>query len=377
MKETEIVRSLPSWFNANARDLPWRRSRDPYAVWVSEVMLQQTQVKTVIPYWNRWMRALPDIVSLAKIDPEKLHKLWEGLGYYTRARNLQKAARLIVERSGGKFPTDFDAVLELPGIGRYTAGAICSIAFNEPRPILDGNVMRVLARLFGIAGNVREKQTNQRLWELSERLVRRASAVKPRGSPSLFNQSLMELGALVCTPRQPRCLECPVTKLCFAREKGRIATLPNLGPRVRATQRRLAAFLVRESGRFLVRQRPAGAVNAHLWEFPNLELAGLDEAPKNTAQRLFGIAPERVIALGTIKHSITCNRITLEVFAVEGIIGPAAALGGQWRTPQEMDRLPFPAAHKRIRQRFAGVGQAGALTPPANLRNQTGRCSPG
>src|ERR1035437_7520592 len=147
MKHRDIVPRLLAWFAQNARDLPWRRTRDPYAIWVSEVMLQQTQVKTVLPYWERWMRALPNLATLAKAKPHTLHKLWEGLGYYTRVRNLQRAARLIVEQHGGRFPNDFDALLALPGIGPYTAGAVCSIAFDQPQPILDGNVIRVLTRL--------------------------------------------------------------------------------------------------------------------------------------------------------------------------------------------------------------------------------------
>ena len=166
-----IVPLLLDWFAANARDLPWRRTRDPYAIWVSEIMLQQTQVKTVIPFWERWMRELPTIEAAAKAPSEKIHKLWEGLGYYTRVRNLQKAAQVIVEKHGGKFPENFDDVLALPGIGRYTAGAICSIAFNQPTPILDGNVIRVLTRIFGIAENPKEKKTNARLWQLAEELV--------------------------------------------------------------------------------------------------------------------------------------------------------------------------------------------------------------
>ena len=154
----QLVPSLLAWFAQNARDLPWRRTRDPYAIWVSEIMLQQTQVKTVIPYWERWMRELPTIESLAKASPDKIHKLWEGLGYYTRVRNMQKAAQFIEQTHGGKFPQTFDDVLALPGIGRYTAGAICSIAFNQPTPILDGNVIRVLTRVFGIEENPREKK---------------------------------------------------------------------------------------------------------------------------------------------------------------------------------------------------------------------------
>jgi A/G-specific adenine glycosylase len=167
-----VVSALLKWFAVNARDLPWRRTRDPYAIWVSEIMLQQTQVKTVVPYWERWMLALPNIRSLAKVSPQKIHKLWEGLGYYTRVRNMQRAAQVIVNEHDGKYPRDFDAVLALPGIGRYTAGAICSIAFNHPTPILDGNVIRVLTRLFGVKGDPREKKTNSKLWKIAEDLVK-------------------------------------------------------------------------------------------------------------------------------------------------------------------------------------------------------------
>src|ERR1017187_4709307 len=179
-KSSRLVPAFLDWFAQNARDLPWRRTRDPYAIWVSEIMLQQTQVKTVIPYWKRWMQELPTVKAATDASPDKIHKLWEGLGYYTRVRNLQKAARQIVEKHDGKFPDNFDDVLALPGIGRYTAGAICSIAFNQPTPILDGNVIRVLTRVFGIAKNPREKKTNAKLWQLAEELVGRAVPSLPR-----------------------------------------------------------------------------------------------------------------------------------------------------------------------------------------------------
>ena len=175
---------LLAWFAQNARDLPWRRTRDPYAIWVSEIMLQQTQVKTVLPYWERWMRALPNLAVVAKAKPPILHKLWEGLGYYTRVRNLHRAAQLIMVQHDGHFPRDFEDVLALPGIGRYTAGAICSIAYNEVRPILDGNVMRVLTRCYGIAGNPRERKVNARLWQLAEELVQQAAEIGVRTSTS-------------------------------------------------------------------------------------------------------------------------------------------------------------------------------------------------
>ncbi|HMP84632.1 MAG TPA: A/G-specific adenine glycosylase [Verrucomicrobiota bacterium] len=396
---------LLSWFSANARDLPWRRTRDPYAIWVSEIMLQQTQVKTVIPYWERWMRELPDVQSLANASESKIHKLWEGLGYYARVRNMQKAAQQIVEscRSRGNesqtkrksetphvvsymFPENFDDVLALPGIGRYTAGAICSIAFNQPTPILDGNVIRVLTRVFGISGDPREKKTNACLWQLAKELVVHASRITHHASPcSHLNQSLMELGALICTPRSPRCDICPVKKLCVAFREGRQEQLPNLGKRVKATDRRFIAFVVERNGRFLVRQRPNGVVNAHLWEFPNIEVelskggarhsvrAGASQPPNGVqgtdAPYLvnhFQINSEKPLAV--IKHSITRYRITLEAWRAElvsrdgaPVSDPArsrratrntpdrrSAFQGQWLTLSQLRRLAFASAHRKI-----------------------------
>ena len=342
------------WFAAHARDLPWRRTRDPYAIWVSEIMLQQTQVKTVIPFWNRWLRELPTIAAAAKADSAKLHKLWEGLGYYTRVRNLQKAAQVIVEKHGGKFPEKFEAVLALPGIGRYTAGAIGSIAFNQPTPILDGNVIRVLTRLFGIAENPKEKQTNARLWQLAEDLVVRAVLCPPRRGEdtapyrcSHLNQSLMELGALVCTPRNAQCLICPVQKLCVAFAENRVDKLPNLGKRDSATARNFFAFAIEHKGMFLVRQRPAGVVNAHLWEFPNVEVGGNQTDAKTAFQAEFGFAPEKISPLVTVKHSITRYRITLQSFTVSLQTLPKKA-GGVWKSPAQMQQLAFSSAHKKL-----------------------------
>lgn len=185
MNHRKIVRRLVAWFDRNARDLPWRRNRDPYAIWVSEIMLQQTQVNTVLPYWRRWMRALPTVEALARASPQQIHKLWEGLGYYTRVRNLQRAAQLIVAQHDGRVPERFDQVLTLPGIGPYTAGAICSIAFNQPQPILDGNVIRVLTRLFGIAGHPRATPVSARLWRLAEQLVQQAAWMESRSTAPL------------------------------------------------------------------------------------------------------------------------------------------------------------------------------------------------
>ena len=349
----KTVAPLLAWFAANARDLPWRRTRDPYPIWVSEIMLQQTQVKTVIPFWNRWLRELPTIEAAARAPSAKIHKLWEGLGYYSRVRNLQKSAQLIVDRHGGRFPEQFDEVLALPGIGRYTAGAICSIAFNQSTPILDGNVIRVLTRVFGIAGNPKEKSINAQLWALAADLVSHARATGHGDySCSAFNQSLMELGALICTPRSPQCQQCPLKRHCVAFKEDRTESLPHLGKRPSATVRRFLAFVIERKGRFLVRQRPDAGVNAQLWEFPNAEVGARGSDPLAVYAELRGLSPaqgnpELLQPLCTVKHSITRYRITLEAFLVR-LPKNAGTLGGDWKTPAQMQKLAFTAAHKKL-----------------------------
>jgi A/G-specific adenine glycosylase len=310
-------------------------------------MLQQTQVKTVIPYWERWMRELPTIDALAKAPSEKIHKLWEGLGYYTRVRNMQKAAQIICEKHSGVFPSDFEDVLALPGIGRYTAGAICSIAFNQPTAILDGNVIRVLTRVFGIFENPREKSTNVKLWRLAGELVKCSvfSVQYSDRSCSHLNQSLMELGALICTPRQPQCEACPISKLCVARKKNCVEALPNLGERAKATERRFIAFVVEQRGKFLVRQRPEGIVNGHLWEFPNVE-TGIGGTELGKSSWPFEIAKNSQ-PLCRIKHSITRYRISLEAFRAK-VPRRSAEIAGEWFTLAELQMLAFPSAHRRI-----------------------------
>lgn len=354
----QLVSTLLDWFTREARDLPWRRTLDPYAIWVSEIMLQQTQVKTVIPYWERWMRELPDIASLARAPQDKIHKLWEGLGYYTRVRNLQKAAQHLVRENRGEFPKTFDAVLALTGIGRYTAGAITSIAFNQPSPILDGNVIRVLTRLHGVEENPRDKETNAKLWQLAEELVQSATRHESRitlhsslllsGPCSALNQSVMELGALICTPKQPRCGECPLLKSCVAHASNRVEALPNLGKRAAATDRRFIALLVQQRGKWLVEQRPAGVVNAHLWEFPNIEIDAQTTDLLPHATKLLGAKPTQPEPLVTIKHSITRYRISLEAHLVTPAKTALKSATARWLTLDELDALAFTSAHRKV-----------------------------
>ncbi len=346
-----LLAPLLRWFARAARDLPWRRTRDPYAIWVSEIMLQQTQVKTVIPYWERWMRELPDVRALAAAKPERVLKLWEGLGYYTRARNLQRAAQMIVGGHGGMFPRRFEDILALPGVGRYTAGAVSSIALDEPRPILDGNVIRVLTRLFGIADDPRGKQTNARLWQIAEELVTRAGPKRC----SALNQALMELGALVCTPRSPQCGTCPLRRRCDARMTQRTGSLPNLGPRAAATDRQVVAFVFERAGKFLVRQRPAHGVNRQLWEFPNHEVNGERQDAATLLAEHQRVGAVKAQPLVEVRHSITRYRIALRAFHVE-LPREAAPRErrGRWLAWAELDALPFTSAHRKVLKALEG-----------------------
>jgi A/G-specific adenine glycosylase len=308
-------------------------------------MLQQTQVNAVIPFYERWMRTLPTIRAVANASSQCIHKLWEGLGYYTRVRNLQKAAQLILVKHRGKFPENFEEVLALPGIGRYTAGAICSIAYGQPTPILDGNVMRVLTRVFGISGNPRERRVNGKLWKLAEELVRAADDC------SALNQSLMELGALICTPKQPRCGLCPVKDHCFAYRQDRVHRFPNTLARPRPTPRRFIAFVAQKKGQFFVRQRPAGIVNALLWEFPNIEVTQAVFDVKAASRSIFGRAMQTFQPLCTIRHAITRYKITMNVFRITDKRGDKfSAVQGLWLNEQQLRLLAFPSAHRKVLQ---------------------------
>lgn len=355
---SQLVRRLLRWFVTHARDLPWRCTLDPYAIWVSEIMLQQTQVKTVIPYFERWVKELPDVANLSNVPSERLHKLWEGLGYYTRARNLQKAAQVICNQHGGKFPTDFESVLALSGIGRYTAGAITSIAFNQPNPIVDGNVIRVIARLFTISGDPKDKSAKEQFWQLAEELVRQAhrmktvplpadSALVMAGNCSALNQSLMELGATICTPTNPRCDICPVNKLCLARATNRTGDFPEIIMRAVVTARRFIAFVVRRGDKLLVHQRPEGIVNAHLWELPNAEIQFDESEPVVAAATALQLKLNNVEPLGIVRHSITRYRITLECFTAKAI-GKIPKSTGVWISTNELKDLAFTAAHLKL-----------------------------
>lgn len=353
-RDLKLARALTQWFARNARDLPWRRTNDPYAIWVSEIMLQQTQVATVIPYWMRWMHELPNVRALADAPEMKVLKLWEGLGYYRRARHLQAAARLVVTQYRDTWPATREAWLALPGIGPYTAGAIASIAFNQPAPIVDGNIVRVLSRLEAIRADVNETQVRQQIWRHAEQLVQAATRLEPnqesqRFSPcSALNQSLMELGATLCTPKNPACDSCPVSAMCGAHRDGATHAIPRLSERPRPIAIRRRVLLWRRGQHVLLRQNPADAHNAGLWEFPSRLVEGPafpGETPSAWPTSLDCDLP----LAGTIRHTITKHRITLEIVVGQGPLS-LAELPGCWVGLSELAGLPFPAAHRRIIQ---------------------------
>lgn len=349
-----IARRLLRWYARHARPLPWRQSNDPYAIWISEIMLQQTQVQTVIPYWERWMKRFPDVGTLAKAPLPQVLKLWEGLGYYSRARNLHTAARSIVQRNLGQLPRKYEEWLELPGIGRYTAGAICSIAFNQAAPILDGNAARVLARLFALNLPIKSGPAQKKLWIWATQLIETAANLKQEPDPRCahFNQALMELGATICLPRQPLCNECPLRINCQAFLQGCQNEIPLTTPSPAPSTRHLIGLVVRHKDRFLVRQRPEQGVNAGLWEFPNEEIEGLEKKPTDgILRRLATSSFHGLSPWTTLRFTITRFNIVLQVYRAEA--HGKRSESGKWLTLRELDHLPLSAAHRRLARMLA------------------------
>lgn len=344
-----IQKHLLAWFSVHQRDLPWRCTYDPYQVWVAEIMLQQTQVKTVLPYFERWMKALPTMESVASADEQMILKLWEGLGYYSRARNLQKAACTIVEKHGGKFPSAFEAIRALPGIGRYTAGAIASIAFNEERPILDGNVIRVLTRLQNDPSNIREARAVKRLWKSAEDLI-------PSGRARDFNQGLMELGALVCTPKNPNCRECPLQAECKAYAAGTMEWLPNRGKSTKIIPITVAVAILQKANKIFIQRRQSKGLMGGLWEFPGGKVKA-GESPKKALEREIQeelrIGIENIEPFMRLKHAYTKYQVDLHCFKAQPKstkVRLRAAQEYRWVRLTELQKLPFPAANVRLIQ---------------------------
>ncbi|MDH5763185.1 MAG: A/G-specific adenine glycosylase [Nitrospinota bacterium] len=343
----KIQKTLLDWFDREQRDMPWRGSRDPYPIWVSEIMLQQTQVITVIPYFERWMKSFPTLQKLARSREETVLKHWEGLGYYSRARNLHQAAKRVVKEHQGKVPDTYEQLIKLPGIGRYTAGAILSIAFDQREPVLDGNVKRVLSRLFVMQGNGVPSAHESRLWDTSAGLV-------PAQRPGDFNQAMMELGATVCLPKKPLCLVCPLQKQCEAQLQGKVDQFPAPKTRTPAKKIEVSAAVITRSGKVYIQQRLHGGLMGGLWEFP-----GGKRKPRETEeaclireiQEELGISVTISKKLMTIKHSYTQFRVALTVFWCpwqSGRIRATQCEQWKWVKYEDLNDFTYPAANAKI-----------------------------
>lgn len=339
------------WYRDHQRDLPWRRSRSAYPVWVSEIMLQQTQVATVVPYFERFMQALPSISALAAADEHDVLRLWEGLGYYRRARQLHAAARLIVSNHRGQFPGDIDAVLALPGIGRYTAGAILSIAHDARLPIVEANSARLLARLLCYTGSMSDGAGQGVLWEAAESLL-------PAEHCGEFNQALMELGSLVCTPREPRCDVCPVARLCRAARAGRQQEVPTAKPRARFERCHEATVVVWSKGRVLLHQYQTGERWAGLWDFlrfpmPDCTFQSRTGQIAQTIYARYGLGIGQLRPLTTIKHGVTRFRITLDCYTAVARSGAKSRSRLRWSLPEELSELALSMTARKISRLLA------------------------
>lgn len=340
-------RGLVRWFEREHRPMPWRSDPSPYKVWVSEIMLQQTQVVTVIPYFDRFIARFPSFGALASADLQEVLRLWEGLGYYSRARNLHQAARIIVEQHGGKPPRTAEGLRELPGVGAYTAAAIASIAFGEAVPSVDGNVLRVCSRLWGLDTPLRDKALAD---EVRARLAPLIRAV----NPSHFNQAMMETGALVCKPRNPLCGQCLLSRHCVAFRTQRTAELPVVARAARVPQYRIAVGVIWKRGRILIAKRAENQMLGGLWEFPGgkrergetLEQAVLREIAEET-----GLVVRVGRPYATVKHAYSHFRITMTAFRCEWVSGrarPKASVALKWIAPADLPGYPMPRANRRI-----------------------------
>lgn len=350
---TEVAQRLLSWWDEGHRALPWRDNPDPYVVWVAEIMLQQTQIATVIPYFEKWMARFPTVDSLAAASLDEVLKQWEGLGYYSRARNLHAAAKIVVAKHDSHLPETVSELQALPGIGRYTAGAVASIAFDQSAPVLDGNVIRVLSRLFDLDEDVSKTRTRNRLWQWSASLV-------PHQRPGDFNQALMELGQQICLPGLAKCLICPLAALCLARARGTVEERPVRPPHKRTPHYDVVAGVIWQDrapsaeGTFLISQRPVDGLLGGLWEFPG----GKQERGESLAKALRReIEEELALAIDVgrqfaeVKHAYTHFRITLHAFHARSHGGEPRDIGvadHAWVTLDDLDDYAFAKADRQV-----------------------------
>ncbi|MBW2465960.1 MAG: A/G-specific adenine glycosylase [Deltaproteobacteria bacterium] len=345
----KFQQDLLQWFRENARKLPWRQTYSPYHVWISEIMLQQTQMDRAVAYFNTWISYFPDIKSITRASEEKILKLWEGLGYYSRAHNILKTARLLAKNFNGNLPEDYKSLLRLPGIGPYTAGAIMSIAFHREYPLVDANIERVFARLFNLDKQVKDKETQIFIWQKAREMI-------PPGCARDFNQALMELGALICIPRNPRCRICPVSSHCQALRLELVSKRPVLKNPSKTIFIEMATGVLERNSRVLIQKRKPSGVWPNLWEFPGGRLEH-GETPEMALVREYN--EETELAVGnlrkiiTVQHSYTIYRVVLHCYFCSLLAGRdepklRGAQEYRWVNPAELSRYAFPAGHRKL-----------------------------
>ena len=362
-------KALQAWYAAHGRELPWRLTHDPYRIWISEIMLQQTTVVAVIPYFERFLARFPTVHELAAADESEVLRHWEGLGYYSRARNIHKSAKHVASQLNGVFPELVDELQELPGIGRYTAGAIRSFAFNLPAPIVEANTLRLYCRLLGYDGDPRSREGQSRLWSFAEELV-------PDDHPGRFNQALMELGSVVCTPTNPNCPACPVNFACQACLTNRQGTIPRPAVRPEITAVTELSVVLRRGDRFLLYHRAPGERWAGLWDFPRYACDELTKVPQRQPawieQKLsqeLGVHVKVDELLTEIRHSVTRYRITLRSFLADHESGEIAVTAGEyrWLTADEIHTYPLSVTGRKLAKllpdAIAEAGRGGRLAP--------------
>ena len=344
MPRTPLQTRLLNWYNKNKRTLPWRDHPDPYAVWVSEIMLQQTRVETVISYFHRWMRLFPDVHALAKASEQNVLNAWEGLGYYSRARNLHKAAKIVVKEHGGELPRDLNLLIKLPGIGRYTLGAIASIAYEMDEPALDGNLKRVYARLFDLSESIDSTIGEKRLWEIAKENL-------PKGKAGDFNQALMDLGATICIPKNPRCDACPVMGLCGSRKNGTQEFRPVRKVKKEVPHYVHAAGVIVEGKKVFLAKRPSKGLLGGMWEFPNGRVGGDPAKELNKVLRAeYRLKVQRKEALHVVQHAYTHFKITVHAFICE--LKSSSVSGLKWVLVKDLEMYPMGKVDRQIAQQL-------------------------
>lgn len=347
--DRHFTNQLLEWFQQHSRDLPWRHTYAPYHVWIAEIMLQQTQMDRVVFYFTRWLERFPDIPTLAAANEDEVLSCWEGLGYYSRARNLHRTAKLLAEQDN-MLPVSHEDLRKLPGIGPYTAGAIMSIAFNQDFPVVDANIERLFARLFDIATPVKSRESKTLIWQ-------KAAAMLPAGQSRLFNQALMELGALVCLPKNPLCGQCPVSLYCQALQLQIVHERPVLPRKKKTIFIQMATGILRRGDKVLIQKRQADDVWANLWEFPGGRLKE-GESPQQAVVREFleetGLHVGVTGEITSVRHSYMHYRVILHGFFCDAVAGeekePAlhAAQENRWVRFTELNRFAFPAGHRKL-----------------------------